>query len=622
EYMKLGEQGGQDPLTARKENNFINRWVCRVDGAPLWALGFLLLLIWYLPVILLGENVLFEIADQLDETLFTYVVNGKYLFSGAELYPEMMGGLSANSFSVSAPLFVILYHFLPTFQAFCIQDLIIGICAFFGMYACVKEITGSNLGALCAGGMFLFLPFLPVYGLSVMGGPLLIYAYVALYRKKHVSLCFLLILFFTATAHLVLLGYVALITVFLVCVWKLAHKEWNLPFYIGGVLLPIGYALINGKLFRSLVTTGSSETISHRTEMVNYASDFKENVVNLFLGSGQHAFSYHKYLILPVLAVTIIYAVRVLFWGDLHKISPEPGPKPVQDQWNLRKMTGLLLGLWGCVLVIALFYGFYYTRTVVDFRNAVTGILHYFQMQRFYFAYPTLWYLMAGICVGLILKDEQLKRKPVFLLLFLLTLLPTVINIKDNSTWFLNIRQYNDLRSGGDGLDVMSWKQYFGEDVYQQIAEQIETRTGEGKEEYRVASLGVSPAVALHNGFYTIDGYSNNYPLAYKKDFREIIAKELEQTEAMRLYFDEWGSRCCLFNHESQNYYYLKKGADFSYKELDLDTSRMRELGCEYLFSGAKITEENADRLGISLFDVFDTTDSYYRRWVYALSVQ
>lgn len=42
------------------------------------------------------------------------------------------------------------------------------------------------------------------------------------------------------------------------------------------------------------------------------------------------------------------------------------------------------------------------------------------------------------------------------------------------------------------------------------------------------------------HGFYTVDGYSNNYPLEYKHRFREVIAAELEKNEEVRVYFDLW----------------------------------------------------------------------------------
>ena len=71
------------------------------------------------------------------------------------------------------------------------------------------------------------------------------------------------------------------------------------------------------------------------------------------------------------------------------------------------------------------------------------------------------------------------------------------------------------------------------------------------------------PAVALEAGFYCIDGYSNNYSLEYKHEFRGIIEEELEKCPAMKGYFDDWGSRCYLFTEESQNYYYLAKEAGY-----------------------------------------------------------
>ena len=87
----------------------------------------------------------------------------------------------------------------------------------------------------------------------------------------------------------------------------------------------------------------------------------------------------------------------------------------------------------------------------------------------------------------------------------------------------------------------------------------------------------------------------------------------------MRTYFDDWGSRCYLFTQESQNYYYLKKDADFRYQNLELNTGKMKQMGCDFLFSAAEIVPKNAERLGLTLQGVYDTEDSYYRIWVYKI---
>ena len=165
----------------------------------------------------------------------------------------------------------------------------------------------------------------------------------------------------------------------------------------------------------------------------------------------------------------------------------------------------------------------------------------------------------------------------------------------------------------------MSWADYFAEDLMREIDAAIYEKTGLTKEQYRVASLGMCPAPALEAGFYCIDGYSNNYSLEYKHEFREIIEKELEKCPEMQVYFDTWGSRCYLFTSESRNYYYRSKYDSFRYEDLELNTEKMREMGCKYLFSAAEIEKENAERLGIELFDAFETEESYYRIWVYGM---
>ena len=117
-----------------------------------------LLVVFFSYFFLLGKDCVFEINDQLDETLFTYVLNGKYLFSGVKSYPEMLGGVPKGGMSVSACLFVPLYKFLPVFQAFMIQYIVVVATAYVGMYLCVKELTGSGIIGFCAAACLCFCP--------------------------------------------------------------------------------------------------------------------------------------------------------------------------------------------------------------------------------------------------------------------------------------------------------------------------------------------------------------------------------------------------------------------------------------------------------------------------------
>ena len=59
--------------------------------------------------------------------------------------------------------------------------------------------------------------------------------------------------------------------------------------------------------------------------------------------------------------------------------------------------------------------------------------------------------------------------------------------------------------------------------------QEIDDAIGRDKSTYRVAHLGISPAPALMHGFYTVDGYSNNYPLEYKHRFRKLLHRRLRK---------------------------------------------------------------------------------------------
>lgn len=606
--------------------------VHKLDDMTLFYLLFPLLFIALYYYIRLGKNCVFEINDQLDETLFTYVLNAKYMFQNVREYPELLGGVPTGGMTVSSWIFVPLYRILPVFQAFMVQFTIVMATAYLGMYLCVKELTESSiLGGIC-GTMFMFLPYQPVYGLSIVGGPLIFYAFLCIYKEKHLILSHALIWYFALGANLVLLGYVALGLAVCADIWialrwhfsykkndekkeefsnkqtsdqqiqnKRAFKEKikkrNKRFYLCTLELLIAYILINLSLFRELIL-GNGGYVSHREEMVVAGGDFWNSAKEVFIHSAQHAPSLHEKLILPILLIMIVYG---FLWKRLDR--------------DCRNIYIWLVTIFVVNLLVALFYGFCQSDIVVNFRNSVGGFLHYFSAYRVYWIYPTSWYVSLGLAAALVWKAHGKCPDVLAGMLILVVLFPVAWNIRQNSNWILNKSQYKNNCSVG----LISWNDYFAEDLMAEIRGAIREETGMEQSEYRIASLGICPAVSLEAGFYCIDGYSNNYSLEYKHQFREIIAKELDKCPNMRVYFDDWGSRCYLFTQESQNYYYLKKDADFQYQNLELNTEKMKELGCAYLFSAAEIVPENAEKLGLTLQGVYNTEDSYYRIWVYKI---
>lgn len=577
----------------------LNEIIVKLDDFPWWWLGFLIMLINFTPYFVMGEGSVFEIHDQLDECMMNNVLTARHLGEGLSVLPEMMGGINSGGLQPAAILFVPLYRIMPEFWAFILQYAVCFAAGFFGMYLCVKELMGSSVLAAMTAGCFCMLPMYPVYGLSEMGIPLIFFAFLRLWKGRKPGISLLIIVFFGLTSHLVYTGYVVLslwAVALLAAFVRRRPCKWTA---IGFLLLAALYIAENYNLFWEILFSQSTFT-SHRTEMVSYAMSFWDAAKAMFVESGQHSPSLHRYLILPIVILLVCEGVC---WRRM-------------DACGRRRYLMALGGL-AFLAGIALFYGVCKSPAVTAWKNSLTGFLRYFQIERYYWLYPAGWYLEFACAAGVWWRRESAPagirfwRWPVFRLLVLgLLLLPTLLYIKVNCYFYLSVNQINN----GSGITgYISWESFYAEDLMQELEETI----GRDITTYRVAHLGMSPAPALMHGFYTVDGYSNNYSLEYKHRFRRVIARELEKNEGTRLYFDEWGNRCYLFNGATGNAWMLGKREHIVYEKLEFDMGALRELGCEYIFSCGEIG--NARELGLSLLGYYETESSFWGVWLYEL---
>jgi hypothetical protein len=134
-------------------------------------------------------------------------------------------------------------------------------------------------------------------------------------------------------------------------------------------------------------------------------------------------------------------------------------------------------------------------------------------------------------------------------------------------------------------------------------------------EDYRIVSIGIHPAIAQYNGFYTLDTYNNFYPLSYKYEFRKIIEKELAKNKTIRTYFDEWGGRCYIFTDELGKHYMFNKNTKKRLKNLQLNIEQFKKMGGRYIFSAVLI--ENAAENNLSLEKVFVSKESAWKIYLY-----
>lgn len=588
-----------------KKPSSIVRLVNYLEAKPVWIVGFLLLCLSFLPVLILGEGALFDSHDTYDGALLTYMLKAKYLFSGMDTYPELMNGIPQSGMTVPAPLFVLLYYFFSPFVAHLLQYLILSIVAFFGMYLCLKKITDFKCVATLVSLLFALIPFAPVYGHSVAGLPLCIYAFICLYEKRRISLSYVSITFFVLSSSLVYVGFACvcilavLCFIFLFreikrkCIFEKKH------FYIGCLLLLLLYILTNLSLISETFLGGGFE--SHRVEFVLTSTPFWPTFKSVFLASAELAISCHYYLIVPVFVLHIIETLRY--------------KKMTNKEKKMYKFISFCLG---AIIFLCLFYALNFWEPVVSLRNMLPTSIKHFQFHRFCFFLPTLWYFVAAASLWEIWeiaisfnKYSVLNTLVAYakILIMGLFMFMTIITIRRESIYRWNLNQLQN-----PTVDYgITYEEYFATKQFEEIKDYI----GKPQDTYKVASIGLCPAIPLYNGFYCIDGYSNNYPLSYKYAFREIIEKEIDKNEYIKTYFDSWGSRCYLYSNETNTSYGIGKGSDFVYTDLELNTDAMKELGCNYLFAAAPI--ENAADMKLEFLEVFKNDVALYDVYVYEL---
>ncbi len=135
-------------------------------------------------------------------------------------------------------------------------------------------------------------------------------------------------------------------------------------------------------------------------------------------------------------------------------------------------------------------------------------------------------------------------------------------------------------------------------------------------EQYRVASIGLHPAIAQYNGFYTLDTYNNFYPLSYKYEFRKIIEKELAKNKTIRTYFDEWGGRCYIFTDELGKHYMFTKKSNKRLRNAELNIEHFKKMDGRYILSAVPI--ENARQKTIYLLKkIFTSNTSAWKIHLY-----
>ena len=570
--------------------------------APLgWALAALALFMLLLAG--RGRSSFVLLHDNFDSEVAWVVLLAKWRLALAGgpgvVVPPIMNGLPRDAMRSGLSVTLLVFSALrdSPLAAYLLHEALVRLAGLLGMYALLRRkefLPRPEQRGLAAAVALLWavLPAYSIFGLSVLGQPWLLRAALRLRddnaRRRWPD--YLLCLAFPGWSALVLVG------VFAGAVWAAAlaldvarrgRAAWPATRrgLAGLVLLGLGYAVVEWRMLYSLLV--AHEFVAHR-EAFDLArlepggwGRWARQAGQLFWLGQYHASAFFKGGIVLAAGVALL---------QLHGAARRA---------LARQVALALAGL------LALCAGAAALPELSARLQGTLPLLHAFSLERFYFLLALAWVLVLVLA---------LRQLPAGRLAYALVALQLPLALAANPEAVNNLRAL----AGRPAAAAPGYAAYAAPGLFGQVRQAIARQGGGAPASYRVVCLGLPPAAAQLNGFYTLDSYQTLYPLAYKLAFRRIMAGELAKDAALATYFDAWGNRCYLFSSELGRDFLVGKQPARTVQHLAFDAAAFRALGGRYLLSAVALAHPAES--GLRLLGVFDDSQAYWRLHVYEVA--
>jgi hypothetical protein len=547
----------------------------------LMIFSFLALAIFVSPYFILGENAHMRVHDNLDSNIAWYKVlarSGELFGAVDAVIPQIINGLPRNAYGTEFSLIVWLHALFPSIYAYGLSQTITRVFAFIGMYLLLKkhfiqepEWAWIRVGVALA---FALTPFWPSGMLSTLGMPLALWAFLNIRAGERSWVNYLVLTLLPFYSSLVLGFFFFLSAMGIVWLVDVVRgKGWNVRFllaivYMTAIYLAVEYRLVHSLLF-SDEPTSRDEYFHARLPLWRV---IRLTFKNYVLGHN-HVMTVHALVILPVTLFALFVVWKKKLWKQ-------------ERPFLFLHILNFALSTW---------YAFWFYKGWLPLTERF-DLLDKFNFARYHFLRPMVIYVLFALSLKILWRlGEVWRRRGITLIVAQLLILASF-----NEEIIFQKKP--------------SFKEFYAEKQFREIKEYI----GLPVETYRVASIGIHPAIAQYNGFYTLDTYNNFYPLTYKHQFRKIIEHELEKSKKLKEYFDEWGGRCYIFVDELGKHYMFKKNSKKEIKNLQLNTNVFYEMGGRYIFSALPI--KNAEENKLKLERVFHSKESAWKIHLYKVT--
>jgi hypothetical protein len=556
-----------------------------------------------------GENSFVRVDDHLDSLvpLYKLLAEQPLLGSLGDRVEAVFGGIPRNAMPTTLHGGVILYRFLDPFWAHVTNEIIVRFVAFLGMVLLLRRnlLPEGTPRVVCGSALcFALLPHLPIAYLSLAGSPLLLHALMNLRKNESGALDWLVVAAFPLFSNLIYVGLFILLFLGLFLSWEtVRQRRLNGRLLAATMLIALLYAASEYRLLCQ--TLLDDAYVSYRTEFVRAHGHWRHVVgaaLRGFFVNHRHASALQSPFIVLAVAAALVLGLRARLrqpriHGVLDLLRSARSSNESDARWSaLVSVTGLcaclalFVGVWGWTVLQRLLEAAPEPIRMYNFHR-----LHWFHMPLFAIAFA---YALHGI--------ELRARRGRFLVMALLIA---------QASWVLfNSDAASEFRKSG-----LTFREYYSESLFRDIRESI----GSPPSRYRVVSFGMTPGIAMYNGFHVLDGLLQDYPLDHKRRFRRVIAQELAKDEDLRTWYDHWGGHVNIVSSELGRVsgyvrsVYTKDAERRSVDRLAINVSALRDLGADYVLSAVEI--RNHVDLGLRLVGVFEREDSPWRITVYSV---
>lgn len=307
----------------------------------------------------------------------------------------------------------------------------------------------------------------------------------------------------------------------------------------------------------------------------------------------------------------------------------------------------------GIIIFFCVFYTLDNMKVISHFTSRIIPLLSGFSLERVIYFNNVLWYILFITIFKRLDKSRAVNN-----FLFVILVINVFVVIMCPGAYRETSANIFRERSLLTFYRKASFAEFYDTDYFESLKEDIEY-DNEG-----VVSVGYHPAVAMFNGFNTLDGYMSVCSLDYHYKFREIIAPTLDTYPSLAEYYDAWGGRMYCFIDEVRNLapkieaegeensflsalridtdartgilYDLARVFGYSAaskdtapetltkdgpKDLLINADALYNLGGRYVLSKHELS--NAGELGLSLVEhKTDIESSLYQVWVYKVEAE